>query len=487
MGRFAHLRCARPRPDRIFCYFGHNLVYTLLPTLSEQDVKRIHEYSLDVLENVGIDYKTPRALEILEERGCQVDFSRTWASIPPDLVEWAIEQAPRNVLLAARDPDRDVLLDGTRSHHTTDSQGTQAIDFKTGEIHDSCADDLHKMLLFADALDKVEIVNVTVSASDIPAHLRTIYHFAQAFSLTSKPVRTGVLNAAQVPFLVELVKAVTGSDTFRPIFSAVDCTISPLMHDGPMTEACIELAKLNVPIMIYPMPLAGGTSPVTLGGTMLMHNIEFLSGLVLLQSANPGAPVIYGTGSSQLDMRTGRYGGSADGYGVGAGLITLARFYDLPANLWGMSTKSKQLDAQYGYEALAGTMLAYLAGADEIYSHGLLGAAQILSLEKLVLDNHIIHQIETMLAPIRLDDQHLQVDLIKDVGVGGEFLTKRETLKYTRAEYVPMWPPHGENLLETIRAEAQDILENHAPTPLPDGAVEHIEAILSEADQALLV
>ena len=237
---------------------------TLVPALSAGDVKRIHAHSLDVLENVGIDYKTPKALEILEDKGCRVDYDRNWASITPDLVEWAIQQAPRDVLLVARDTKHDVLLDGSRSHHTTDSQGTRAIDFDTGEIHDSGSEDLKKMLRIADALDKVEIVNVTVSASDIPAHLRTVYHFAQAFSLTSKHVRTGVLNAQQVPFLVELVKAVTGSDTFRPIFSAVDCTISPLMHDGPMTEACIELAKLNVPIMVYPMPLAGWTSPVTL-------------------------------------------------------------------------------------------------------------------------------------------------------------------------------------------------------------------------------
>ncbi len=460
-------------------------MYALQPALTELDVKRIHEHSLDVLENVGIDYKTPKALEILEEKGCQVDYDRNWVSIPPDLVESAIKQAPRNVLLAASDSERNVLLDGSRSHHTTDSQGTLAIDFDTGEIHDSCADDLNKMLLFADALDKVEIVNVAVSASDIPAHLRTIFHFAQAFSLTSKPIRTGVLNAQQVPFLVELVKAVTGSNTFRPIFSAVDCTISPLMHDGSMTEACIELAKLKVPIMVYPMPLAGGTSPVTLGGTMLVHNIEFLSGLVLFQCVNPGAPVIYGTSSSQLDMRTGRYGGSADGFGVGSLLINLARFYDLPVNLGGMSTKSKQLDAQYGYEALAGTMLSYLAGADEIYSLGLLGSSQILSLEKMVLDNHLIHQIETMLSPINLDDAHLQADLIKQVGVGGEFLTKKETLKYTRKEYVPMWPPHGEDLIDMIHTEAQNILENHTPPPLPDGAVEKINAILTEADQAL--
>lgn len=460
---------------------------SLQPALSEQDVKRIHAHSLDTLQNVGIDYKTPKALEILEDRGCKVDYDRNWASIPPELVEWAIKSAPREVLLAARDPKRDAMLDGSKSHHTTDSQGTQAIDFDTGKIHDSNSEDLKKMLLFADALDKVDIVNVTVSASDIPAHLRTIYHFAQAFTLTSKHVRTGVLNARQVPFLVELVKAVTGSDSFRPIFSAVDCTISPLMHDGPMTEACIELARLNVPVMVFPMPLAGGTSPVTLGGTLLMHNIEFLSGLVLLQCANPGAPIIYGSEASQLDMRTGRYGGSADGYGMSAALLNFAKLYDIPANMRGLATKSKQIDAQYGYESVSGTILSYLSGADEIYSVGLLGAAQILSLEKMVFDNHLIHQLEAMLTPINVDEAHLQAELIKQVGVGGEFLTKKETLKYTREEYVSIWPPHGKDLMELVHAEAREILENHTPPLLPDGADERVKEILEEADKTLVI
>jgi trimethylamine--corrinoid protein Co-methyltransferase len=461
------------------------MMLSLQPALSVKDVERIHEHSLDVLHTVGIDFKTPKALEILEDKGCQVDYDRNWASIPPELVEWAIEQAPRNVLLAARDPDRDLLLDGARSYHTTDSQGTQAVDLETGKIHDSCAEDLKKMLLFADALDKIDIVNVTVSASDIPAHLRTLYHFAQAFTLTSKHVRTGVLNARQVPFLVELVKAVTGRDTFRPIFSVVDCTISPLMHDGPMTEACIELARLNVPIMVFPMPLAGGTSPVTLGGTILMHNIEFLSGLVLFQCVNPGTPIIYGSEASQLDMQTGRYGGSADGFGMSPALINIARYYGLPANLRGLSTKSDILDAQYGYESVSGTILSYLSGADEIYSVGLLGSAQILSLEKMVLDNHLIHQIEAMLTPINVDEAHLQADLIKRVGIGGEYLTQRETLKYTRKEYMPLWPPHGRDLNELIHDEAREILRTHTPPPLPDGAEDKIKGILAKADKVL--
>ena len=459
---------------------------SLMPVLARHDVARIHEHSLELLERVGIDYRTGQALETLEKLGCPVDYDRTWASLPRELVEWAIQQAPRVVRLCARDPARDVALDGRRPHHTTDSQGTQAVDLETGERCDSTAEDLKRGLLFADALDMVEIVNVMVAATDVPAHVRTIRHFALAFAQTSKHVRTGVLHAGEVPFIVELVKAVTGSDEFRPIFSAVDCTISPLMHDGPMTEACIELAKLRVPIMVYPMPLAGGTSPVTLGGTILLHNVEFLSGLVLYQAVNPGTPVIYGTGASQLDMRTGRYGGGADGHGLRLALCDVARFYNLPVNLWGLSSASCELDAQYGYEAASTALLSYLAGADEIYSVGLLGSAQILSLDKMVFDNHLARQIEIMARPILMDEEHLQVDLIERVGIGGHYLSQRETRAFTRREYVPVWPPAGETAVGLVHEEALDILYNYQPPLLPDGAADKIEAIVAEADRMLV-
>jgi trimethylamine--corrinoid protein Co-methyltransferase len=453
--------------------------------LARHDIERIHEHSLDLLERVGINYETPRALEVLEGLGCTVDYDRNWASLPREKVEWALQQAPRVVRLCARDPGRDVILDGRCPHHTTDSQGVEAIDLETGERRASTAVDLGRGLLFADALDMVDIVNVMVAANDVPAHVRTIRHFGLAFTQTSKHVRTGVLHAGQVGYLVELVKAATGSGEFRPIFSAVDCTISPLKHDGPMTEACIELAKLRVPIMVYPMPLAGGTSPVTLGGTILVHNVEFLSGLVLFQAVNPGTPIIYGTGASQLDMNTGRYGGSADGYRLGPALGEIAHFYNLPVNLGGLDTASHDLGARYGHEATAHCLLSYLAGADEIYSIGLLGSAQVLSLDKMVLDNHLARQLETMLKPILMDEEHLQVDLIESVGIGGTYLTQRETRNFTRSEYVPVWPPAGKTVMEVVHEEALDILHNHQPPPLPDGAAERIEAIVAEADRAL--
>ena len=459
---------------------------SLKPALGKSAVEKIHSHSLDILEKVGICYNTPKALDVLRRMNCHVDYERNWASIPREVVEWAIDQAPREVRLEARDPDREVRLDGTRPHHTTDSQGTRAMDFNTGRVHPSTLADLETGLRLADALEHAEIISVMVAAGDVPAPIRNLQHFASAFKATSKPVRTSVLDAAYIPYILEMVSIVRGGADFRPIFSTVDCTISPLMHDGRMTESCMELARLEVPIMLLPMPLAGGNSPVTIAGTILLHNTEFLSGLVLFQAVKPGAPVIYGTVASQLDMRTGRYGGSADGYGFGPALCAMARRYDLPVNINGLATASDNLDVQYGHEATAGAMLAYLSGADEIFSIGLLGSAQILSLDKMVIDDHFARQVEDMLASIPMSDAHLSAELIERVGIGGHFLSQPETRDFTRREYIPKWPPAGRTILELAHQEALEILSKHCSPRLPDGAEQGLASVLDRAKKAFM-
>ncbi len=183
-------------------------------------------------------------------------------------------------------------------------------------------------------------------------------------------------------------------------------------------------------------------------------------------------------------MQTGRYGGSPDGHGLRLALRDLARFYNLAVNLFGLSSSSCQLDAQYGHEATTAALLAYLAGADEIYGMGLLDSAQVLSLDKMVLDNHLTHQIESM-GRVLVDEEHLQADLIERVGIGGHYLNQRETRAFTRREYLPVWPPAGKSMVEVAHAEALDILHNHRPPPLPAGASPEIERIVAEADEAL--
>ena len=337
---------------RVFEFLGATV-------LTRTEIEHIHERSLDLLERVGIGYQTPRALEVLERHGCRVDYERNWASLPREFVEWAVEQAPRVVRLEARNPSQSVVLDGRRPHHTCDSQGTRAIDFETGERLPSKEASLRRGLLVADALDKLDVVNVMVAATDVPAHVRVVRHFQIAFELmTGKPVRTGVLRADLVPFLVELARVATGEDEFRPIFSTVHCSISPLLHDGEMIEACMELARLRVPILLHPMPLAGATSPLPPAGTILQHNVEVLSGLALFQAVQPGAPLIYAAGPSQLDMVTGNYANNANANAMRLALVDVARFYNLPVNLGGLGTASSSLDAHYGYEVSSACLLA---------------------------------------------------------------------------------------------------------------------------------
>ena len=172
---------------------------------------------------------------------------------------------------------------------------------------------------------------------------------------------------------------------------------------------------------------------------------------------------------------------------MGLGLCEIAQFYNLPVNLGGLSTRSHSLDAQYGSEAITHGLLAYLAGADEIYSMGLLGDAQILSLEKMVLDNHLAHQLEAIVKPVQVDQAHLQADLIEQVGIGGHFLNLRETRDFTRREYTPMWPPVDQTMLEIAHEDALIIYHNHMPPKLPDGADQLLEDILAEADHAITI
>jgi trimethylamine:corrinoid methyltransferase-like protein len=166
-------------------------------------------------------------------------------------------------------------------------------------------------------------------------------------------------------------------------------------------------------------------------------------------------------------------------------LVDVARFYNLPVNLGGLGTAASSLDARYGYEASSACLLAYLAGVDEIYSTGLLDASQTLSLDKLVFDNHLTRELEIMVRPIRIDEEHLSADLIERVGIGQHYLKRPETLASLRKEYVRVWPPTGRDTLDLVHGEARQILENHRSLALPEGALERMREIASEADRKL--
>jgi trimethylamine--corrinoid protein Co-methyltransferase len=207
--------------------------------------------------------------------------------------------------------------------------------------------------------------------------------------------------------------------------------------------------------------------------------------LALFQLVQPGSPVVYGTGAVQMDMASGQMRDNARGNMMRLGLAEMAKFYHLPVNMGGLGTASEHLDAQYAFDAGTTCLLSYLAGADEIYSMGLLGSAQILSFEKLVLDNHLARELELMVQALDPVDGDLGGDLIRRVGVGGHFLSQPETRSYIRREYVPVWPPVGKDMLGVARAQAGELLATHQPPPLAPAAEAEIEKIMARAEVEL--
>ena len=261
-----------------------------------------------MLEEVGVAYNTPAAMDVLEGTGAILDRERLTARLPRTLVERCLQTAPRTVLLAARDPAHDVWLGDGSLSFTTDGTVTYMLDDESGERHEGTAADLSTIMRLFDALPDLDYVWATISARDLDPLTANLEIAAISFRSCAKHVQTGVRGPEFVAPLLEMIAAVGGAPVAeRPVFSAVNCTVAPLAHDGPMTEAGIALARAGVPIVILPMPLMGTTAPMTVAGATVVALAELLSAVVLFQLAAPGCPLIASPEPGAADLRSGFY------------------------------------------------------------------------------------------------------------------------------------------------------------------------------------
>jgi trimethylamine--corrinoid protein Co-methyltransferase len=263
-----------------------------------------------------------------------------------------------------------------------------------------------------------------------------------------------------------------------------------------LTAGLMVYAKYGQPVLVAPEAQAGATAPVTLAGVLAQQNAEVLSGIVIAELVNPGAPVFYGTVSTIMDMKTGNLAYGA----VEAGLINvaaaqLAQYYGLPSRGTGGSTESKIPDAQAGLEKALTLMMAALAGINFIYSAaGSLESTLTASYEQAVIDNEICGMVSRALRGIRINDETLATDIIDAVGPGGQFLTQKHTLEHLKKEHYittlvnrekrDKWEAAGsKDLWETARQEAKKILKEHQPEPLDRDVEEELKRIIKEVEK----
>ena len=467
--------------------------------LSDDEERLLYTRALDVLQKVGIKYESRRCLELLAANGQKVDYDSGIAWIKPDLVERCLETTPRTITLAGRDPKHDLALNGSRLYVTTNGQGTFTQDHRTGERRQGCVKDLRDSTKVGHHIDVVDYIWPMVVPFDVPGESRVLHEMYHAFAMTTKHVQHEIQLPEHVPFALEMLEVLCGGKEElrrRPIYSVVACTVSPLQHEPKMAELCIDLARAGIPIVIWPMPLTGATAPVTVAGTCLMSLVEFLSGVVLFQTASPGCPLIYPLGPEVLDMKSGMaVCGGPEIPLFNLVLGQMARYMDVPALGVGLNSDAKVPGIQAAYESMQTGLAAALSGADLLVGIGVLDDNNTMSLTQMVIEAEIARMVKRIREGVVVSDATLMTHLIEKAGPGQHFLGFKETLHgiKTGAVFFPQLSYRntydkffegGHDMVEQARAEVERLLALPDPDPLPDDVDRELRRILAAADKA---
>ncbi|MCP4020985.1 MAG: hypothetical protein GY729_04010, partial [Desulfobacteraceae bacterium] len=278
---------------------------TILLSKSEEDL--IHEQSIKCLREAGVKVGSKSVLEVLAEKGASIDFENNIAKIPEKMVFEALETAPKKIMLCGRDPKHDLQLPASNYPYSVNNGlSVFVMDKETGDYRDCTSKDLAEFTKVADALDSIDFIWPALAAKDMPPHAQTLYELWITMQNTSKHIQGDAIHGAHnAKAQIEMASLIVGGkDNLkkRPVFSVVSCPIAPLAFEKGSIEAQVELARAGIPIVSLSMSLGGLSAPLTIAGMMANANTENLASLVITQAAEAGAPHIYGSDSTPMDL-----------------------------------------------------------------------------------------------------------------------------------------------------------------------------------------
>lgn len=464
-----------------------------LNILTSEEVQQIHTVTLDVIETAGVRFPSPKAIDILEDHGAQVDRNSMVARIPGNIIEEYLTKAPPTYDLAALDPALDLPLDGNHSYLGTDGCGVEIIDVFSGERRRATKEDVSDVARVADYLDAIAFHWVAISAQDRPVESRSLHELDAVWNVSKKHMQTeSIVTEIEMNTAVEMAALLVGGREElrkRPVLSIMQCTLSPLGHDGGSLEAGMIAAQAGLPVGFMTMASCGFNAPITLAGNLVVGNAEVISALALMQMVAPGCPVFYAAAQTVIDLRTGGYtGGGPEDYLFGAATNVLADFYNVPLSMGAFATGAKEPDWQAAVDNSFSSFMAVATLSDMLLGAGLLHGSRILSYEMLLMDAEIWSILEAMFKGIVVNDETLAVDIIRDVGPGGNYLSQHHTRQHMRKRWQPalmdrrlydVWEQKKDGARDWAREKAQQILEEYHPEPLDIKLQDELQRILT--------
>jgi trimethylamine--corrinoid protein Co-methyltransferase len=469
--------------------------YAPVDVLSADHVDAIIQSSLHVLATQGMRFLEARSRQVLRQAGAEVDEANEIVRFDPSLVKEAVAAAPAEFGLRARNPARNLQFGG--NHIVFSSVGGPAFcsDLGSGRRPGTFGE-------MCDFLRIVQSLNIVhqegggpFEAMDLPAETRHLDLYLAQTRLLDKNCQSYALGRERTIDSIEMTCIALGIDrralAESPAVLAIINTNSPMQLDVPMTEAVLELAAAGQVCCITPFTLAGSMSPATLAGTLVQQTAEVLAVATLTQAVRPGAPIMYGSFASNVDMQSGSPALGTPEYTKAAQASgQIARRLRLPFRS-SNTTVSNCVDAQAAFESEMSLWGSVMGHANLVnHAAGWLEGGLTASFEKLVIDAEMLQMMAEYLAPIAINEDELAVDAIAEAGPGGHhFATKHTLERYESAFYAPMlstrqnfesWRDAGSHdIAKRAHATWTQLLDEYQQPPLDpaidEALVEYVE------------
>ena len=412
---------------------------TFATLLTQQQVERIHEASLEILEEVGLKVRFEPARALFKQHGCSVEDERV--KFPRAVVEKYRKMYPATFTFHGRDPKFDRTIPQDSPVIVTASSAPDIIDPVTGAERRATSSDIARIAHLINELPGYDVFSISTLADDAPANQFTISRLYPALKYCLKPLRVTTTDMKDTKSVMDMAYLVAGGETAykeHPFLTHHYCpVVSPLTMDVLSTENVMFFAKEGLPVYPTIVPNAGLTSPMSMAGTIAQGNAEFLAAGTLMQMCREGTPLIYATLGTVADMRTGAY---ASG-GIECGMLhmayaQMAHYYNVPCGGYIGLTNSKLNDAQAGYETGMSGIAGLLAGMDMFNIGGLIDALKTFDFAKAVIDDETALMMKRMKRGVTFSEDELAVDLIKEIGPGGSFIVNPHTIKRMKTEAI---------------------------------------------------
>jgi len=430
--------------------------------LDDATIREVLEEAERILLELGFFLENREALDILTATGARLDETSGRVFLPPQMVEKAVEAAPSAIRLYDTEGEPAVELGGDSVCFDPGSAALNILDPDTGEIRQARTPDFVAFCKVVQQLEHIKAQSTAVICSDVPQGMADLYRLYLALLYCSKPVVTGTFAKRSFSIMREMLVAVRGSAEAlkqKPLAVFDACPSPPLKWSDLTCQSLIDAARAGIPSEFVSMPLTGANAPITLLGAIVQHAAETLAGVVIAQSVQPGAPVIWGGSPAAFDMRRGTTPmGSIDTMMIDLGYAEVGKHLGLPTHAYMGMSDAKLLDAQSGLESGMGALLAGIKGINMISGAGMLNFESTQSIQKLVIDNEICGMTYRFLHGITRRDKPMALDLLRTLIAEGQLLDHEHTLKWFKNEhYLPSTVIDRSNADNWLRGGKQSI------------------------------